>query len=77
MTTEVVRDAQSGRIEFCQIITLTKQANLDKSTEIPVDHDFLYLLCTKIISKGKIYQNTGMNNKSNPKDAIFRHCSTE
>ena len=44
---------QSDLIEFFHIITLTKVANWDKSTKFPVDHRFLYLPGTKIISKEK------------------------
>ena len=42
-------------IEFFHIITFTKLANWDKSTEVQIDHHFLYLLCTKINSKVKIH----------------------
>ena len=57
-----MKDPQSGLIEFFHIITLTKLAGWDKSNEFSVDHNFLYLLCTEIISKGKIYETIRFNN---------------
>ena len=59
MTTEVVKDPQNGLIEFFHIITLIKPTNWDQSTEVPVDHHFLNLLRTKIISKVEIYRTIG------------------
>ena len=61
-TTEVVKDPHSGLVEFFNIITLTNLANWDKWTKFPVNPDFLYLLCTKVISKGKIYETIWFNN---------------
>ena len=49
-------------MQLLVLIALTKLANWDKSTEFPVDHHFLYLLCTKGISKVKIYETIGFNN---------------
>ena len=53
-----MKDPQNGLIKFFHIITHTKLANWNKSTEIPVDHHFIYLLGTIIISKGNIQYET-------------------
>ena len=47
-------------MEFFHIIALTKPANWDKSTKLPVNHHFLYLPCTKVISKGKFMKQLGL-----------------
>ena len=66
MTTEVIIDSQSVLIGLFHIITHTKLAKGDKSTEVRVDHHLLYLLCVKIISKGKVYWAVGFN------DTVYR-----
>ena len=57
-----VTDPQSGFMEFFHIIALTKLANWGKSTEFPVYHHLLYLVCTKVILKWKIYETVGFSN---------------
>ena len=60
MTTKVAKNPQSDLIEFCHNYT-HKLGNWGKSTEVPVDHHVLYFLCTKIISKMKIYETIGFD----------------
>ena len=60
--TKVVKDPQSGFVESFHIVALTKLTNLDKSTEFPPDHHCFDLLCTKLISKRKIYDTLRFEN---------------